>query len=100
MDDCANALVHAFLSAISILDLKAIVIDAYLPRFIVEELVAIVDRRVNKLSSKDIFVPEVLVGALGNEAVASGGGILPFYSSFAANKTVLLKGSVPELIFR
>src|SRR5690625_2605325 len=99
MDDCANALVHTFLSAISIVDLKAIVIDASLPRFIVEELVVIVRRRIKKLSSEYIFVPEILVGALGNEAVAAGGGILPFYSSFAADKTVLLKGSVPERVF-
>ncbi|WP_111643008.1 ROK family transcriptional regulator [Marinimicrobium alkaliphilum] len=100
MDDCADALVHAFLSVISILDLKAIVIDASLPRFIVEELVAIVERRIKKLASKDIFIPEILVGDLGYQAVVVGGGILPFYSSFGADKTVLLKGSVPDRITR
>jgi len=96
MDDCADALVHAFLSAISLLDLKAIVIDANLPKFIVEELVAMVARRTRALAAKDIFVPEILAGQLGSSAVAIGGGILPFYYAFAADKTVLLKGSVPE----
>lgn len=96
MDDCADALVYAFMSAISILDLKAIVIDANLPRFIIEELVAMVDRRLTAMAAKDIFVPEIVPGQLGPEAIGIGGGILPFYSSFGADKTVLLKGSVPE----
>lgn len=98
MDDCADALVFAFLSAISIVDLKAIVIDASLPRFIVEELVAMVERRIKQQAPNGIFVPEIVVGQLGAEAVAMGGGILPFYSSFAADKTVLLKGAVPDRI--
>ncbi len=98
MDDCADALVFAFLSAISIVDLKAIVIDASLPRFIVEELVAMVARRIKHQVSGDIFVPDIVAGELGAEAVAVGGGILPFYSSFAADKTVLLKGAVPERV--
>ncbi|MGD8175681.1 ROK family protein [Marinimicrobium sp. ARAG 43.8] len=96
MDDCADALVFAFLSAISVLDLKAIIIDANLPRFIIEELVAMVERRLGGAVAKDIFVPSILPGRLGPDAMVVGGGILPFYSSFAADKTVLLKGSVPE----
>ncbi|WP_051235441.1 ROK family transcriptional regulator [Marinimicrobium agarilyticum] len=96
MDDCADALVFAFLSVISVLDLKAIVIDANLPRFIIDELVAMVERRLASVAAKDIFVPSVLPGQLGPDAIAVGGGILPFYSSFGADKTVLLKGSVPE----
>ena len=96
MNDCADAMVFAFLSAISILDLKAIVIDANLPRFIIEELVAMVERRLGSMAAKDIFVPAIIPGQLGPDAIAVGGGILPFYSSFGADKTVLLKGSVPE----
>lgn len=96
MNDCADALVFAFLSVISVLDLKAIVIDANLPRFIIDELVAMVERRLAAAAAKDIFVPSVLPGQLGPDAIAVGGGILPFYSSFGADKTVLLKGSVPE----
>lgn len=96
MNDCADALVFAFLSVISVLDLKAIVIDANLPRFIIDELVAMVKRRLTAAAAKDIFVPAVLSGQLGPDAIAVGGGILPFYSSFGADKTVLLKGSVPE----
>ena len=96
MDDCADALVHAFLSAISLLDLKAIVIDANLPKFIVQELVAMVARRTQAVAAKHTFVPEILPGQLGSSAVSLGGGILPFFYAFAADKTVLLKGSVPE----
>jgi hypothetical protein len=71
-----------------------------LPRFIIEELVKIVDRRIKKVVPQDVFVPDIMVGVLGNDAVVAGGGILPFYSSFAADKTVLLKGSVPDRVVR
>jgi len=55
-----------------------------------------VERRLGSMAAKDIFVPAIIPGQLGPDAIAVGGGILPFYSSFGADKTVLLKGSVPE----
>ena len=44
------------------------------------------------------FIPEILPGRIGADAVAVGGAMLPFYSNFAADKTVMLKGGVPEMV--
>lgn len=98
MDDCADALVYAVLSAVGVLDLEAVIIDAYLPRFLLDELVATVDRRLQQVAPAGVFKPDIMGGQIGKDAVAIGGAILPFYSNFAPDKTVLLKGGVPERV--
>jgi len=98
MEDCADALVFALLSAVGILDLEAIVIDAPLPRFLLDELVDMVSRRIRQAARPELFVPAIRAGTLGADAIAVGGAILPLYSNFAPDKTVLLKGGVPERV--
>lgn len=98
LDDCANALVYAFQSAIALLDLEAIVIDSYLPRYLVDELVEMISRRFMSEAPKHIFAPEIRAGKVGVDAIAIGGAMLPVYSKFAPDKTVLLKGGVPQRI--
>ena len=99
LEDCADALVYVFLSAIGVMDFESIVIDAHLPRFLLNELVQIVSRRIQLIApSSGVFIPEILPGKIGVDAIAVGGAILPFYSNFAPDKTVMLKGGVPEKI--
>ncbi|WP_444885546.1 ROK family transcriptional regulator [Microbulbifer sp. PSTR4-B] len=98
LDDCADALVYAILSAVSVLDLEAVVIDAHLPRFLLEELVEIISRRMQQAAPSGVFKPQIMSGKIGIDAIAIGGAILPFYSNFAPDKTVLLKGGVPERV--
>ena len=99
LEDCADALVYVFMSAIGILDFESIVLDAHLPRFLLNELVEIVSRRIQQNAPHSgTFIPELLPGKIGVDAIAVGGAILPFYANFAADKTVMLKGGVPEKI--
>ena len=99
LEDCADALVYIFMSAIGILDFESIVIDTHLPRFLLNELVEIVSRRIQQIAPHSgAFIPEILPGRIGADAIAVGGAILPFYSNFAADKTVMLKGGVPEKV--
>ena len=99
LEDCADALVYIFMSAIGVLDFESIVIDTHLPRFLLNELVEIVSRRIQQIAPlSGTFVPEILPGRIGADAIAVGGAMLPFYSNFAADKTVMLKGGVPEKV--
>ena len=99
LEDCADALVYVFMSAIGIMDFESIVIDGHLPRFLLNELVDIISRRIQlNAPQSGAFVPEILPGGIGADAIAVGGAILPFYSNFGADKTVMLKGGVPEKI--
>lgn len=98
LDDCADALVYATLSAVGVLDLEAVVLDAHLPRYLLDELVEMVSRRLQQTAPSGVFKPKILSGKIGANAVATGGAILPFYSNFAPDKTVLLKGGIPERV--
>lgn len=98
LDDCADALVYAILSAVGVLDLEAVVLDAHLPRYLLDELVGMVSRRLQQAAPSGVFKPKILSGKIGTNAVATGGAILPFYSNFAPDKTVLLKGGIPERV--
>jgi predicted NBD/HSP70 family sugar kinase len=98
LDDCADALVFALLSAVSVLDTQAVVIDGQLPSFLLDELVETVRRRIHTQSLSGVFEPQVLRGGVGGNAVAYGGAILPFYANFVPDKSVLLKGGTPARI--
>ncbi|MDT8449348.1 MAG: ROK family transcriptional regulator [Wenzhouxiangellaceae bacterium] len=96
--DCADALVHALCAAVCVLDPEALVIDSQLPRPLIEELTARVAERLERNPPPGVMKPRVLTGRLGAEANAMGGAILPFYSNFVLDRTVLLTGGVPQRI--
>lgn len=98
MEDCVDALVHALLAAISVLDPEAIVIDSQLPRPLVEQMVERVSEQLTRRMTSGVIVPEVLAGTLGTNANATGAAILPFYSNFVLDRTVLLTGGVPQRV--
>lgn len=95
MLDCAESLVFAIHSSTSILDLEKIVIDSDLPRYLLIELINIVDRKLQSSKKKYDFLPKLQLGTLGEDAIAIGGAFLPLYFHFAPDKTVILKGGVP-----
>ena len=98
LDDCANSLVFTCLTASALLDLEAIVIDSVMPRHLVGELVDMVARRIQRQAVAGTFIPEILTGKIGADAVSRGGAILPFYADFAPDKSVLLKGGIPARV--
>lgn len=98
LNDCADALGFAIVSATGVLDFEAIVIDASLPREILLELVDMVDQRLKSYTPSGMFIPGVLAGEIGGDARAIGGAILPFYANFSPDKTVMLTGGVPKIV--
>jgi len=98
MEDCAEALTHALVSAIAILDIGAIVLDSTLPEALMNRLVDQVRDGLGNRLAPELIAPKVLKGRLGASANVMGGAILPFYSNFVLDRTVLLTGGVPQRI--
>lgn len=96
MQDCAEAIVFCIISSVSFLDLEKVVIDSQLPQFLLIELISMIKRRLAAMPTSNSFVPTIQKGSLGEDAIAIGGAILPLYSHFAPDRTVLLKGGVPD----
>lgn len=96
MVDCADSLLYSIQACISFLDLEAVVIDSELPTYLLSELIDMLQRRLNALPRENLFIPKLHQGSLGEDAIAIGGAILPLYSHFAPDRTILLKGGVPD----
>jgi predicted NBD/HSP70 family sugar kinase len=96
MEDAAEAIAYAILSAISILDFEAVIIDGDLPHYLVGELIEIVRQRLSDIKAEGVIKPELILGAIGSNARALGGAILPFYSIYAPDREILVKQNTAE----
>lgn len=96
MLDCADSLVYIIHSSIGLLDLEKVIIDSDLPSYLLEELLGIIQRKLDKTARENLFIPELQQGSLGVNAKVIGGAILPLYAHFAPDKTIILKGGVPH----
>ena len=95
-EDCADALAQAIVSTIAVIDLEAVVIDGLLPRPLLQDTVAKVQRRFAEIVPVGLVAPEVVCGTTGPQASAIGAGILPIYSMFMPDSGVLTKKGVEK----
>jgi predicted NBD/HSP70 family sugar kinase len=96
-EDCADALAQAIISTIAVVDVEAIVIDGLLPRALLQDTVAKIQRRFAELVPIGLVAPEIVAGATGPRASAIGAGILPIHSLFAPDSTVLSKKAAEKM---
>ena len=95
-DDCADAMAQAIISAISVIDVEAVVIDGLLPRPLLQDTVSRIQKRFSELLPMGLVAPEIISGSAGAQASAIGAGILPIYSLFAPDSSVLTKKAVEK----
>ncbi|HOY24225.1 MAG TPA: ROK family transcriptional regulator [Cellvibrio sp.] len=93
LTDCADALTFVIFSSLGVLDFEGIVIDGNLPRELVQDLVARVQKQITELTPNGIFLPQVVMGNIGVDARAIGGAILPFYVNFSPDTNIMLTAS-------
>lgn len=86
----ADAIAYTIVAAVSVLDFRGVVIDGLLPEIVIERLVAAVEVSLAAQDLEGISRPEIRAGALGNDARALGGAVLPFYNSFTPDLNILL----------
>jgi predicted NBD/HSP70 family sugar kinase len=95
-EDCADALAQAIIATIAVVDVEAVVIDGLLPRALLQDTVAKIQRRFSELIPIGLVAPEIVAGTTGPRASAIGAGILPIYSMFAPDRAVLTKKAVEK----
>jgi predicted NBD/HSP70 family sugar kinase len=95
-EDCADALAQAIITTIAVVDIEAVVIDGLLPRALLQDTVAKVQRRFAELVPMGLVAPEIIAGSTGPQASAIGAAILPIYSMFAPDSAVLTKKAVEK----
>ncbi len=91
IEDCSHALAELVVGASAILDYEAVIIDINLNGTLLDKIISKTKLFVDEFIERDIFPPRIVKGALGKDAIMVGGAILPFYSNFIADKSVLFK---------
>ena len=82
---------NALTNAAALLDLEAIVIDGELDRQLVREIIRRTERVLDRFEWEGMVRPQLLEGAIGADARAMGGAILPLYAHFAPVHELFLK---------
>lgn len=91
LDNAAFHLAMAVLSACSLIDFEAAIIDGAFPDHVRTALVDKIKQAMQKLDLEGIDVPKILEGSIGAEARALGGASLPLFNRYLLDQTVLFK---------
>ncbi len=91
LHEAASAIALVVQNAACVLDMDAVIIDGSLGRGLLGLLRQALGGALQTYSWEGISEPEVLLGAMGQDARAMGGALLPLYSSFAPDRELFLK---------
>ncbi len=87
------ALAYAIVSASSVIDFEAAVIDGWMPAIARQRLVEAVQQALGKIDVEGLKIPSVREGTVGIHARALGGASLPLSERFLIGATAPPKGS-------
>jgi predicted NBD/HSP70 family sugar kinase len=90
----ARSLAHAALSAASVIDFEAVIIDGALPLAVRRRLVDETRACFGQLDSRGIAPLAILEGTIGRDARALGAASLPLFANFMIDRDVLFKDAL------
>jgi predicted NBD/HSP70 family sugar kinase len=82
IDDAANALAYAIVSAASVIDFEAAIIEGWMPPEIRKRLTDSVRAALGRIDVEGLQVPEIREGSVGHHARAVGAASLPLSERF------------------
>lgn len=91
LKDACPALALTITSAAALLDLDAVVVDGSMHRSLIDQVIAQTIDVLDSYSWEGLTRPRLLAGAIGADARAMGGALLPLYAHFAPNRELFLK---------
>ena len=89
--DAAPAVAFAVNSAACLLDLEGVIIDGSFSRELLRATLSAVNHALDQYNWEGVARPAVLEGAIGSDARAMGGALLPLYANFAPDRDLFLK---------
>ncbi|HSI58006.1 MAG TPA: ROK family transcriptional regulator [Ideonella sp.] len=91
LQQAGAAIALASNSAACLLDLEGVILDGSFSREMLDALQTELDAALNRYSWEGVGRPQVLPGAIGSDARAIGGALLPLYANFAPDRDLFLK---------
>lgn len=91
IEEVSDGLAWAAVSALSVIDFQAVVIDGAFPATVRRRIVARVNEKVPLFDRRGLIPAAIVEGAVGSRARAIGGACLPLLANFARDREVLFK---------
>ncbi|SEB22153.1 ROK family transcriptional regulator [Variovorax sp. YR216] len=91
MQQASPAIAMAIHSATALLELDGVIVDGSFSREMLAAVLAQIDGALDRFSWEGIARPVLLAGAIGADARAIGGAMLPLYANFAPDRDLFLK---------
>ena len=88
----AHGIAHSIISAVSVIDFEACVIDGSLPPEIRARVVILLRQRLLDMQLPGIQIPEIHEGSIGSDARALGAASLPLSERFLVDQNAFLQG--------
>ena len=96
IENAACALAYATVSAISVIDFEAMVIDGAMPAMVRERLTARTAQVFAGLDRRGLSDVDIVSGSIGADASSIGGAALPLIKLFARDREVLFKDAMSQ----
>src|ERR1700744_2885579 len=96
LDTACPAIANALTNAAALLDLEAVVIDGEFDRMLLREIIRRTERVLDRFEWEGMVRPQLLEGAIGADARAMGGAILPLSAHFAPVHELFLKPAASD----
>ena len=96
IENAAAALAYATVSAISVFDFEAMVIDGAMPPTVRERLTARTAQVFASLDRRGLSDVDIVSGSIGADASSIGGAALPLIKLFARDREVLFKDAMSQ----
>jgi len=91
IDEVATGLALTVVSATSVIDFEAVIIDGGFPSVVREDIVARTRRAMDRFDRQGLVPTDIVAGTIGPSAPAIGGACLPLLANFAQDREVLFK---------
>jgi predicted NBD/HSP70 family sugar kinase len=95
IEEITDGLAMTVISAISIIDFEAVIIDGAFPASVRARIVARVNQKVERFDRQGLVPVAIVEGSVGNRARAIGAACLPLLANFARDREVLFKEALP-----
>jgi predicted NBD/HSP70 family sugar kinase len=91
LEEAGAALAHAVVSAASVLDFEACLIDGWLPGGVKADLISRITESLKLINTTGLTLPMIKPGSVGVDARSLGAASLPLSDRFLLDQNALLK---------
>lgn len=91
IERASRNLAHAIVSALSVMDFEAVVLEGAVPDFVKDELVSSVRRRLQKSDMQGVVMPEIEPGQIGRSARAIGAAATVLSADYLIDQNTVLR---------